>query len=341
MYIVRPVELPDIPSLVELASLLTHGVHTMARTPAAIECAVEQSLHSFASQVDIPSEEYYLFVLENAATKKLVGSAAIAAMAGSKGTFFSFRNDAIQQVSRDLNISHSVHALSLCADLTSYSQLLSFFVQHGHHTGPEAALLSRARLMFAALKPARFSDNIFVSLAGYTDQQGRSPFWEALGKKFFQMNFLDAERLVDGARNRTMIVELMPHYPVYVPLLPGEAQSAMGQVHPESVVPFDILAKEGFASDDFIDIFDGGPILLANKHSLNSFSHGIKLPVELASSEKLQQTKQTYLVATETEFRAILVQSTVLVHGHPIRLSQEQINTLNVCQGDSVLCVPW
>ena len=41
------------------------------------------------------------------------------------------------------------------------------------------------------------------------------------GRKFFKMDFLDAERTIGGARNRTLIVELMPHYPVYVPLLPG------------------------------------------------------------------------------------------------------------------------
>ncbi len=341
MYIVRPVETRDIPSLAELAAGLTHGVHTMAKTPEAIERVVEHSLRSFSSQVDIPSEEYYLFVLENTADSRLVGSAAIAATAGSKGTFFSFRNDAIQQVSRDLNISHSVHALSLCADLTSYSQLLSFFVRRDHHTQPEATLLSRARLMYAALKPERFSDNFFVSLAGYTDPQGRSPFWEALGKKFFQMDFLKAEQLVDGARNRTMIVELMPHYPVYVPLLPGEAQAAMGQVHPESEVPFRILADEGFAPDDFIDIFDGGPILQANKHALNSFINGMKLPVDIVASDKMPHGGQVCLVASDTQFRALLTRSPVLQHGRQIRLSQAQSDALNVSQGDSVLCVPW
>ena len=236
MFIVRPVAASDIPALVELASGLTQGVHTMAKTPAAIERAVEQSLRSFASPSDISGEENYLFILENASNGQLIGSAAIAASAGSKGTFFSFRNDVIQQVSRDLNISHSVHALTLCADLTSYSQLSSFFVRRDHHAQPEAALLSRARLMFAACMPERFSDNFFVSLAGYTDAQGHSPFWEALGRKFFQMDFLQAERLVEGARNRTLIVELMPHYPVYVPLLTGAAQAAMA-TRPHAKLP--------------------------------------------------------------------------------------------------------
>jgi arginine N-succinyltransferase len=343
MFIVRPVEVRDIPALAELAAGLTQGVHTMAKTTAAIERTVEHSLRSFASQTDIAGEESYLFVLENSVSDSLIGSAAIAAMAGSKGTFFSFRNDVIQQVSRDLNISHSVHALTLCADLTSYSQLLSFFVRRGHHNQPEAALLSRARLMFAACMPERFSDNFFVSLAGHTDLAGRSPFWEALGRKFFQMDFLQAERLVDGARNRNLIVELMPHYPVYVPLLSGDAQASMGQVHPESEVPFKILTKEGFAADDFIDIFDGGPILQANKHALHSFTHGLKLRVESGAERVLTDKTMTYLIAPvrESEFRVTLFKSVALEHGHNVRLTDEEMRALKVAEGDAVLCIPW
>jgi len=340
MFIVRPAQTSDIPALLELASGLTQGVHTMARTRAGIEASVEQSLLSFASQVDMPGEETYLFVLENSSDHSLVGSAAIAATAGSKGTFFSFRNDVIQQVSRDLNISHSVHALTLCADLTSYSQLLSFFVHRSHHDRPEAELLSRSRLMYAALTPERFSDHFFVSLAGYTDQNGHSPFWEALGRKFFQKDFLEAERLVDGARNRTLIVELMPHYPVYVPLLPGDAQAAMGQVHDESEVPFEILSKEGFAADEFIDIFDGGPILQASRPALNSFAHGLKLQVALRAADSAAPT-ESYLVASAGNFRAALVQSVALEHGHPLLLSKEEMLALQVALGDTVLCTPW
>lgn len=339
MFIVRPAESRDIPALLELSSGLTQGVHTMARTAAGLERTVEQSARSFASQVDLPGEESYLFVLEDSAQQVLLGSAAIAATAGSNGTFFSFRNDVIQQVSRDLNISHSVHALTLCADLTSYSQLLSFFVRRGHHDRPEAALLSRARLMFAALAPERFSDHFFVSLAGYTDAQGRAPFWEALGRKFFGMDFLDAERVVEGARNRTLIVELMPHYPVYVPLLPGEAQAAMGQVHEESEVPFAILSAEGFAADEFIDIFDGGPILQGSKHALKSFAQSMRLPV--VRGDAAPGNASTFLVAAHAGagFRCAMLQASLSDHGQGLQLTAAQMDALQVAQGDTVLCV--
>ena len=258
---------------------------------------------------------------------------------------FRSRNDVIQQVSRDLNISHSVHALTLCSDLTSYSQLSSFFVGNGRAGGAEAALLSRARLMFAATTPHRFGDKFFASLAGITDANGRSPFWEALGRKFFQMDFLEAERVIEGARNRTLIVELMPHYPVYVPLLPGDAQAAMGQVHAEGEVPFHILSEEGFQPDEFIDIFDGGPILQAHKNALRSFSASMLRQVTGASTgtgATADQAPQVrYLVSTTRaeNFRAMIVDCSALELSGSVALPQHALRGLDVVAGDSVLCV--
>ncbi|MDB5747682.1 MAG: arginine N-succinyltransferase, partial [Massilia sp.] len=230
MYVARPVEQRDIGALETLAAVMTPGVHTLPRTRDTIAAFVERSIASFAAQVDIPSEESYLFVLEDTATGDVVGTAAVHASAGSNGTYFAFRNDVIQQVSRDLNICHSVHALTLCSELTACSQLAGFHLRDREHAGIEAALLSRARLLYAVMAPNRFGDRFFVPLAGVTDADGESAFWNALGRKFFKMDFLDAERVIGGTRNRTMIVELMPHYPVYVPLLPGDAQAAMGQI---------------------------------------------------------------------------------------------------------------
>jgi len=339
MYVVRPVELADVDALEALAAVATPGVHTLPRTRDAIAAFVERSVASFAAQVDIPSEESYLFVLEDSSNGDIVGTAAVHASAGSNGTYFAFRNDVIQQVSRDLNISHSVHALTLCSELTACSQLAGFHLRDRAQAGIEAALLSRARLLFAVLAPHRFGDRFFVPLAGVTDSDGESPFWNALGRKFFKMDFLDAERVIGGARNRTMIVELMPHYPVYVPLLPGDAQAAMGQIHPSGQLAFDLLTAEGFEADEYVDIFDGGPILAAHKMSLRSFCGSQKRRVENASrgsSDKLV----TYAVATNAErFRAITVACPPCDTSDALCLPAAAQQALGVTLGDTVTCV--
>ncbi|HZS80112.1 MAG TPA: arginine N-succinyltransferase, partial [Herbaspirillum sp.] len=149
MFVVRPVETRDISALVSLGASVRPGVHTLPRTLPAVEHAVQRSLVSFAARVDIPSEEAYFFVLESTDDGSVIGAAAITATAGAGGTFFAFRNDVIQQVSRDLDISHSVHVLTLCSDLSAYSQLSGFYAHDRCQAGRQAELLSRARLLFA------------------------------------------------------------------------------------------------------------------------------------------------------------------------------------------------
>ena len=343
MYVVRPVELADVAALEKLAAIPMPGVHTLPRTRAQIVAMVERSIASFAAHVDIPSEESYLFVLQPPAGEGIVGTAAIFAAAGSNGTYFSFRNDVIQQVSRDLNISHSVHALTLCSELTGYSQLSSFYVGDKEHDAPEAALLSRARLMFAMLAPQRFADRFFVPLAGMTDDKGGSRFWDALGRKFFQMDFLDAERTIGGARNRTLIVELMPHYPVYVPLLPGDAQAAMGQIHPSGELAFNLLTAEGFEADDYIDIFDGGPILQAHKNSLRTFNGALQRRVGTLPDEpdRNREPLLRYAVAASVEqnFRAVVAMCPAHENLQTVALTSEVQAALQVAEGDTVVCV--
>jgi arginine N-succinyltransferase len=341
MFVVRPVEITDIDALEALAAATMPGVHTLPRTRDKIAASVERSIASFAAHVDIPSEESYLFVLEQQDTGAIEGTAAIYASAGSNGTYFSFRNDVIQQVSRDLNISHSVHALTLCSELTAYSQLSGFYVSNRTSAGDEAALLSRARLLFAVLAPHRFGDRFFVPLAGVTDSAGQSPFWEALGRKFFKMDFLEAEKVIGGARNRTLIVELMPHYPVYVPLLPGDAQAAMGQIHSDGELAFNLLTDEGFEADDYVDIFDGGPILQAHKTTLRSFAGSMVRRAELAEPGTSAEPMVTYAIAASNEqnFRAITVACPSAETGATVSLPQHVLDALMVDVGDNVICV--
>ncbi len=340
MYVVRPVDRADIGALEAMAAVSIPGLHTLPRTREAIVAAVERSIASFAAHVDIPSEESYQFVLEDLHSREVVGTAAIHASAGSNGTYFAFRNDVIQQVSRDLNISHSVHALTLCSELTACSHLSGFYIRHRETAGQEAALLSRARLLYAMLAPHRFGDRFFVPLAGVTDANGQSAFWNALGRKFFKMDFLDAERVIDGARNRTLIVELMPHYPVYVPLLPEDAQAVLGQIHPSGQLAFKLLTQEGFEADEYIDIFDGGPILQAHKNSLRSFCGSQLRQVENAGRAAGTEELVTYAVAsTEQNFRAVIAACPPVETAQAICLPRDAQQALGVSAGDTVTCV--
>lgn len=338
MFVVRPVETGDIPAFEAMTTYPAPCVHTLPRSRAAIEDAVACSIASFASAPQKPADESYLFVLASTEDGSLAGTASIAATAGAHGAFYAFRRDVLSQVSRDLGISHNVHALSLCSDLTSHSQLSGFHLVRGERI--HAALLSRARLLFAALAPQRFANRFFASVSGPVDGDGRSPFWEALGRKFFQMDFLAAERLVGGARNRGFIVELMPHYPVYVPLLPAAAQQALGQVHAEAGQAFDILREEGFESDVYVDAFDGGPVLQAPKKALSAFSRSRRKRAAAMTGPAAEQARLHLVAAAGGRgFRAVLARCEVSGRSDAVALDDQALRSLQVSPGDTVLCL--
>lgn len=339
MFIVRPAASSDIPALEALIRDGAPGVHTLPRTRATIEEAVQRSMAAFSAQPDRPGAESYMFVLESLEDRQLAGTATMSATAGASGTFFSFRREVINQVSRDLGISHNVHALTLCTDLTNCSQLSGFFMHEQWRTKPEAALLSRARLLYAAWAPHRFSEQFFASMPGITDADGRSPFWEALGRKFFRMDFLEAERMIEGARNRTLIAELMPHYPVYVPLLPAEAQAALGQVHPAGAMAARILRAEGFMQDNYVDLFDGAAILQAHRNALHAFTRSRRRSATAKSIETGRASPCLVSVAGDGRFRALLADCALPGGADTVALPAEAMRALDVVQGDPLLCV--
>ena len=62
-----------------------------------------------------------------------------------------------------------------------------------------------------------------------------------------------------SSKSKKFIADLMPKHPIYIPLLPPEAQAVIGEVHDNTRPALAVLKKEGFEFRDYVDIFDGGP----------------------------------------------------------------------------------
>jgi arginine/ornithine succinyltransferase subunit-like protein len=123
-----------------------------------------------------------------------------------------------------------------------------------------------------------FSPHLFAELRGCSDEQGQSPFWDALGHHF-DIPFADADRLT-GTGMKTFIAELMPAYPIYISLLPEAAREVIGQVHPNTAPARAILEKEGFSWRGSVDIFDAGPVLEANTDQIRAVRDSQCLPAQ-------------------------------------------------------------
>ncbi len=301
--LLRPVAAADLPDLVRMAAASADGISSLPNDEAKLRARIAASLQSFASPDDASGEETYLFVLEDAG--RIVGCSGIAASAGFFDRFYSYRNEFVVHASTALGVSQRMHTLHLCHDLTGTTLLTSFYLEPDYEQGPAAQLLSRARLLFIRDNAARFSERIAAESPGITDAAGQSPFWDAVGRRFFGMAYPEAEAII-GGRSRACIADLMPPSPVYVALLPEAAQWALGQLHPVGELPFSILQDEGFDADTYVDIFDGGPTVEAPLASLRS----VRLARDVIVQDDRQGPGEWALVAcTErARFRAVLAE---------------------------------
>ncbi|MFV3333465.1 arginine/ornithine succinyltransferase subunit alpha [Pseudomonas sp. NY15437] len=336
MLVMRPAQVADLQQVQRLAADSPVGVTSLPDDAERLRDKILASEASFAAEVSFNGEESYFFVLEDTDTGRLVGCSAIVASAGFSEPFYSFRNETFVHASRELKIHNKIHVLSLCHDLTGNSLLTSFYVERDLVNTPIAELNSRGRLLFMASHPERFADAVVVEIVGYSDEQGQSPFWNAIGRNFFDLDYTEAEKL-SGLKSRTFLAELMPHYPIYVPLLPDDAQEAMGQVHPRAQITFDILMRDGFESDNYVDIFDGGPALHARTSSIRSIAQSRQVPVRIGEGAK---GNRGYLVTNGQlqDFRAVVAELD-WVPGKPVTLNQETADALGIGEGASVRLV--
>lgn len=281
-FVLRAAAPSDIDALERMARASAAGITTLPPDRAALEARLARSSASFAGTDRATGEELYLFVLEDrargAGAAAVVGTCGITASAGFAGSFYCYRNETVVHASPALQARNRVHTLHLCHALTGTTLLTSFFIDPAYEHGVAPQLLSRARLLFIAEFADRFSDTIAAESPGLADSDGRCPFWDAVGRRFFDMDYPQVERLAMG-RSKAFIADLLPQSPIYVPLLPEEAQWAIGQLNPVAEVPFAILMDEGFEAETYVDVFDGGPIVDARLGTLRTVSQSRAAPV--------------------------------------------------------------
>ena len=351
MLFVRPARLSDLDALEQMARAARPVLHSLPHDRHALEARIALSEDSFRAEVDFPGEEFYLFVLEDAASGKLLGTSSIVAAAGYAEPFYVFRNDALIHASRELHVNRKIHALTMSHELTGKSRLAGFYLDPTVTGDASAHLLSRARMMYVAANRRRFTPEVFSLLLGVTDEAGTSPFWEAVGRKFFARDFAEVEK-ISGGRSRTFIAEVMPSYPLYVPLLPEAAQRVLGEPNAKSLVAYDIHMEEGFEPDRFVDIFDAGPVLTAQVDRsacvIGNETRVVREVTEGAAEAAMGQTDSsaaagatTYLVANNRagEFRCALAELPLSREAQaPLASSVRAV--LGAVAGDAVRCVP-
>ncbi len=326
----------DLPGLLELAASAGVGVTTLQPDAERLASRIAASMQSLAGE-PMPGEASYLFALEDDASGRLAGICAIEGAVGMHDTWYNYRVGLAVHASRELGIYKQLQTLFLTSDLTGASELCTLFLHPDYRRDGNGALLSKSRFLFMAEYPQRFAERVIAEMRGVSDEAGRSPFWESLGRHFFKMDFARADFL-SYVGSKSFIAELMPSYPIYTCLLSDEARAAIGEVHPATRPARAMLEAEGFRYQGYVDIFDAGPSLECALADIRAVRKSAVYQTLAVASEPRQAS--TWLVSNRKlgDFRATLAQTRPLEDALP--LSEAVLARLGVAHGDEVRAVP-
>jgi len=262
MMVVRPVREDDLDRLFSIAKAVGTGMTSLPADRDFLEGRITDSVAGFATPDDRTGTETYFLVLEDTDTGLVVGSSAIYVGIGQERPFYSYKVSTLVQSCEELEVNSTHQILYLVNDYTGATEVGSLFLAPEYRKGNNGRLLSRSRYILMAGFQHRFGELVIAELRGWQDENGRSPFWDHLGSKFFGLRFESADHL-SAVGDKRFIGDLMPKFPIYMDLLPREAQEVVGKPHESSAPALALLNKEGFQYAGYVDIFDGGPSVQA------------------------------------------------------------------------------
>ncbi len=269
MMLVRPVTLSDHDEILALAKEAGIGMTSLPPDTAVLHRKIERSVNSCNGKPEGKHEDAFLFVLVDTDTKKLVGTSGIVAHVGLKHPFYSYKLSTIVQASSELDVYSYQRVLHMVNDYTGATEIGSLFLLPQYRRDGIGKFLSRSRYMMLAELPELFSDIVISEIRGVQDEKGDSPFYNTLAQEFFQMEFKRAD-FIHATQGGQFISDLMPKYPIYVNLLDERAREVIGVPLEASRPAMNLLEKEGFRFQGYIDVFDAGPTMQGERAFLRT-----------------------------------------------------------------------
>jgi arginine N-succinyltransferase len=266
---IRAARESDLRAFYNLAKLTGGGFTNLPAEKPTLQAKLERSAKGFARKGNTPGDDLYVFMLENVETGQIRGTCQVFGAVGTEHNFYSYLISTLTQKSAELGKVFRNQLLNLTTDLDGSSEVGGLFLHPHERAGGLGMLLARSRYLFIKSHRARFGDTVLAELRGVMDEGGHSPFWDALGGRFFDMTFPEADEF-NAIHGTQFIADLFPRSPIYVSMLPESARSVIGQPHPTGRAALKMLENEGFVWDCYVDIFDGGPTVVARTDSIHT-----------------------------------------------------------------------
>lgn len=307
MFIIRQGGPEDFAGVYRLAKLLDS--YNLPADRRYIRELLQTSRDSFAGRLP-KSQARYLFVLEKekAVPGTVVGCSLIIAKHGTPGhPHLWFSLNTIVKYSRTLKVRKSHPVLRMGWTEDGPTEIGGLVVLPRYRGLPEECGLqiSYARFLYMGIYPGRFEKSVLVEYRGAMGLGGRSPFWDAVGRKFTGLSYHRADRL--SVTNKEFILNLMPNEPIYRSLLPARVQRAIGAIHPAAQGAAHLARRAGFRPIPQVEPFDGGPYYSAPLLSIRP----VRATRELRAVAGAAGSGGHWLVGTDHggPFRAALVRA--------------------------------
>jgi arginine N-succinyltransferase len=282
--------------------------------PTAIQSIIDLSTESFERKV-APRRAEYVFVLEEIATGRVVGTSMIFGQLGRRDApyiYFDVRSEEKYSSTLDRHFHHTVLRIGYSYDGPTEIGgivLLPEYRSAGERLGQ---FLSYVRFLFIAMHRDLFCDEVLAELLPPLEPDGTSHLWEALGRHFTGLSYMEADKL--SKKNKEFIKGLFPEGDVYASVFPEDAQKVIGEVGPQTKGVEKLLRRIGFRYCERVDPFDGGPHFLAHTDEITlvQVSHRARLvatwPGEPPPPERPRHAAVVAIEGTEPPFwRSVLV----------------------------------
>jgi len=334
-HLVRLATLDDLQPLYEMAKLTGGGFTNLPADKTALAAKLERSVAATTASPDAAKDHLFVLVLEDIASGEVRGTAQIFTAVGRRWPFYSYRLGTLTQSSRELERTFRADMLTLTTDLEGSSEVGGLFLHPGERAGGLGMLLARSRYLFIRRHRSLFADRVIAELRGVIDEAGGSPFWDGLAGRFFGMSFQEADAF-NAVHGNQFIADLMPKHPIYIAMLPESARAVIGVPHMTGRAAMRMLETEGFHFENYVDIFDGGPTMVAATDRIASI-----LAAEDAIVADVTETAgEQRLVSTGrlSEFRAGYARIGESPDGP--RMDADAAGLLGVGVGDTILHAP-
>ena len=329
---IRAARTGDLRALYDLAKLTGGGFTNLPAEKTTLEAKLAKSAEGFAREGDTPADDLYVFMLENVETRQIRGTCQVFGAVGTDRPFYSYLISTLTQKSAELGKTFRNQLLNLTTDLEGSSEVGGLFLHPHERAGGLGLLLARSRYLFIKAHRARFGDTVLAELRGVMDEGGHSPFWDAIGGRFFDMTFPEADEF-NAIHGTQFIADLFPKSAMYVSMLPESARAVIGQPHPTGRAALKMLENEGFLWDCYVDIFDGGPTVTARTDQVRTIREAASLRV----SDREPTNGAAMLVARGQLDDFVAGYATVEIEGDSAAIDSAARKLIGIDVGEQVL----